>query len=484
MTQCLTATGLAVCYVGRTALWIRKVNPPTRRGTRLRLPLPRGAVISQETAARPPREVPDGQGPEPSRGATFAEVFAVGEFRALWLAQVLSVAGDQLARVALTLLVFDRTHSALLAAVTFVASLVPTFVGGIVLSGLADRLPRREVMIFCDLSRAALVAVMALPGIPLGALVALLFLVTMIGAPYRSARSALCADILAGDRFVMGTAVTLVTIQVAEVLGFGVGGALVSFFGVRTSLVADAATFVVSALLTIVWVRARPPAAPGSHRAWGSFSGLRAGIRLVFGDPRLRTPMLLGWLAAFLDVYEGVAVPLAAGLGGGAVAVGLILASGSLGAAAGATGFSRLVPPATRVRLMGPLAIASCAVLILFASTPSLLAALVILTVSGVLGCYQVAASSAFIAATPPGLRGQGFGIAQGGMCLGQGAAMVLAGAAVSCHYFSPAAVIALGGALGVIAGCVIVLSRSGTGKHRARGVPQAAKSLPASPGG
>src|SRR5262249_28302997 len=63
-------------------------------------------------------------------------------FRALWLAQVLSVAGDQLARVALTLLVYDRTGSALLAAVTFAASVVPAFLGGVTLSGLADRLPR------------------------------------------------------------------------------------------------------------------------------------------------------------------------------------------------------------------------------------------------------------------------------------------------------------------------------------------------------
>src|SRR5260370_33209854 len=49
--------------------------------------------------------------------ATFRDVFAIGEFRALWAAQVLSVVGDQLARVALTLLVFDTTKSAFLAAV-------------------------------------------------------------------------------------------------------------------------------------------------------------------------------------------------------------------------------------------------------------------------------------------------------------------------------------------------------------------------------
>src|SRR5262245_63559284 len=105
-----------------------------------------------------PRTDPSGPSAPPTDAAqaTFGEVFAVGEFRSLWLAQVLSVAGDQLARVALTLLVFDRTGSSLLAAVTFAASVVPTFVGGIALSGLADRWPGRRVMMACDLSRALL----------------------------------------------------------------------------------------------------------------------------------------------------------------------------------------------------------------------------------------------------------------------------------------------------------------------------------------
>src|SRR6266513_2983187 len=101
---------------------------------------------------------------------TFRDVFAVAEFRALWAAQLLSVIGDQLARVALSVLVYDRTRSALLAAVTFVASIVPTFIGGITLAWLADRHPRRGVMIACDLIRCALVLVRAIPGVPLAGL--------------------------------------------------------------------------------------------------------------------------------------------------------------------------------------------------------------------------------------------------------------------------------------------------------------------------
>jgi MFS family permease len=403
-----------------------------------------------------------------ARQTTFAEVFGIAEFRALWLAQVLSVAGDQLARVAITLLVFAQTRSALLAAVTFAASVVPTFAGGLILSGLADRWPRRQVMITCDLSRAVLVGLMALPGMPLAVRVALLVLVTLISAPFSSARAALYPDILDGDRYVLGTAVTLTTLQFAQVLGFAVGGTAVAVFGVRASLLADAVTFIVSATITALWVRARPAPPPGPPRAGpaspaaDSGRGVRAGLRLVFLTPALLMPMLFGWLAAFYNVPEGVAAPLAHTLGGGATAVGLILAAEALGASLGAALFSRLVAPRRRLRWMSPLAAGSCAVLVLFALRPSLTWALVILMISGLCDCYQLAANAAFVRAVPDGQRGQAFGIAQGGMSLGQGAAMILAGAAA--QQFPPSLVIAASGVLGLAGAVAIALSRRWAG--------------------
>jgi MFS family permease len=382
----------------------------------------------------------------------------VREFRALWLAQVLSVAGDQLARVALTLLVYDRTHSALLAAVTFAASVVPTFVGGIALSGLADRLPRRAVMITCDLIRVGLVAVMALSGVPIAVLVVLLFLVTLVGAPFLSARAALYPDILLGDLYVLGTAVTLTTLQFAQVVGFAAGGAMVGLFGVRTSLLIDAATFAVSALITRFWVRSRPAARTAASRVVPTAGGVRAGIRLVFTDPALRVPMMLGWLAAFYNVPEGVSAPLAATLGGGAVAVGFILASQALGASVGAVAFSRLVAPVNRVRWMSSLAVMACGVLVLFVFHPPLPAALALLALSGLFDCFQLAANASFVTATPPEQRSQAFGIAQGGMSLGQGLAMVVAGAAAGRH--DPSLVVAASGAIGAVVAIVIAFSR------------------------
>jgi predicted MFS family arabinose efflux permease len=411
--------------------------------------------------------------PSPEAGAlrerpgrpTFREVFGLAEFRALWLAQLLSVAGDQLARVALTLLVFGRTGSSLLAAVAFAASVIPTALGGVALAGIADRLPRRTVMITCDVARAALVVVMTLPGVPIWALVGLLFLVTLISAPFTSARAALYPDILAGERYPVGTAVTLTTLQIAQVIGFAAAGVVVGLFGVRTCLLVDALTFACSAVIIRIWVRARPAARESARQDGAAPVSLRASLGLAFADPALRFPMLLAWLVAVIDVPEGVSAPLAASLGGGAVAVGMILAAGALGSSAGAVAVGRFVSPAARLRWMAPLAAASCAMLSLFALQPALPAVLAILTVSGVFSCYLVAANAAFVAAAPPQVRSQAFGVAQAGMSLGQGLAMIAAGAATEHH--SPSAVIAVFGAAGAL--LAVAMAAAGPGGSGAR---------------
>jgi MFS family permease len=398
---------------------------------------------------------------------TFRDAFAVTEFRALWVAQLLSVVGDQLARVALTLLVYDRTRSAFLAAVTFVVSIVPTFVGGVTLAGLADRYPRRQVMIVCDLARCALVLVMAIPRMPLAVMVMLLFVVTLVGAPFTSARAAVLPDVLAGDRYVIGNAVMLTTSQIAQVVGFAAGGAIVGPFGTGHALLIDAGTFAASAAIARRWVLHRPASSTsgGDPDAASRISGVVAGARLVFANPTLRTSMLLGWLAAFYDAPEGVAAPLGHSLGGGSLTVGLLLAFEVLGASIGSLAFGRAVSPARRLRVMGPLAVAACAVLVLFALSPPRLPDLLILAASGLFTCYQLAANAAFVQAAPAEQRSQAFGLAVGGMSLGQGLVMILAGAAA--ERFPPSAVIAVVGVLGAIAATVLAISwQAGTSHH------------------
>lgn len=394
--------------------------------------------------------------------ATFTEVFAVAEFRALWLAMLLSVAGDQLARVAMTVLVYDRTRSAFLTALTYAMTLLPWLVGGVGLSGLADRLPRRQVMIACDLARLALVMAMAAASLAssaaaLWAMAGLLFLVTLLDSPFKAARSALVADILTGERYVLGTTVTQLTFQAGMVLGFALGGVTVAVLGTRGALGTDAATFAASALLLALWVRKRPAAARahGSDQA-SHWANAAAGMRLVFGDDTLRTLVLFGWLVTFYVAPMALAAPYAASFRGLplAVSTGLLFAALPLGTAVGTFVLGRLVSPARRQRWMGGMAVASCAVLMFCWARPGFAASLVIFAVAGLFAGYQIAANAAFVAAVPPERRGQAFGLANGGMQVFQGVWFIIVGALAGL--LGPGAVIALSGCLGTFAAILL----------------------------
>ena len=400
--------------------------------------------------ARPAATAPDPR--QAAKAATFREVFGDPEFRAIWLAELASIAGDQFARVALTVLVYQRTGSPLLTALTYAATYLPWLIGGLLLSGFADRYPRRDVMITADLARLVLVAAMAVPGMPLWSLIVLLFAVTTLNAPFQGARSALRAAILPGDRYALGLAISQITRQVGIVGGFVAGGVVVAYVGVREALVADAATFALSALLL---TRVRPRAAPASIRR-SPAREMAAGVKLVFGDPRLRTLMLLGWLAAFYTIAEALAVPYAAHLRAGVVATGVIFAAGPLGSALGMSVFSRGVRPAARLKWMSPMAVGACLVLVACAARPGLIISLVIFAASGVLAAYQVAANAAFVDAAPDTRRGQAYGLANAGMMLGQGLVYVIAGAAATVA--TPALVVACTGGIGAAGAACLAL--------------------------
>jgi MFS family permease len=234
----------------------------------------------------------------------------VAEFRGLWTAQVLSLLGDQLARVALTVLVFDRTESALLTGLVYAVTYLPWLLGGPLLSGLADRYPRRTVMVVSMVVSGLLVAAIAVPGLPLTVMIVLLFLAVLLEPPFLSARAALLTEVLPDDRYLLASTASNVTQQAGQVLGFAGGGIVVAAVGPRQALLVDAVTFLAAATL-IAASSPRRPAAIGEDlpRGAGWLTQLLDGARLIAGDPKLRVLVSLAWLATCWVVAEGLAAP-------------------------------------------------------------------------------------------------------------------------------------------------------------------------------
>jgi predicted MFS family arabinose efflux permease len=392
----------------------------------------------------------------PAKPATYRSLFAERQFCSIWLAQVLSLTGDQLARVAIASLVYSQTKSAFWTALVYAVTYLPWLIGGPLLGGLADRFPRRAVMLVCQLTSAALVALMALPRMPLVALAVLLFVVILAESPFLSARASLLVDILPDDRYVLASAINQVTIQATQVLGFAVGGALIRLIGTTDALLVDAASFLLAAALVRFGVRAR--SAAGNHLQLGSsWQRMKVGAKVVFGDRRLRGLVLLGWLATFWVVPEGLAAPYAEG---NATSIGFLLAALPAGSVVGGLILSRFVAPTTRIEMMGGLAILTSVPLLFFIATPPLPVAVALLVISGIGTTYNLPANAAFMQALPAERRGQAFGLVSAGLVAGQGISIAVAGAAAEAT--SPGLVISIAGGLGLIS----ALALSGAGRR------------------
>jgi MFS family permease len=357
-----------------------------------------------------------------TKPATFADVVRIPEFRAIWLADAQSIAGDQIARVALAILVFQRTDSTALTALVYALTYVPAIVGGALLAGIADRFPRRAIMIGCDLIRAALYGVAAIPHVPLAVICVLIVLAVLTTAPFAAAESATIPAILAGDLYVVGSGLRATSGQLAQLAGFGFGGVLVGAIGPHWGLGIDAATFAVSSLLITRFVQHRPVPVRTDDRAELPYRRwMLDGARTIFTDSRLRSLVLLAWLAAFYVVPEGVAPSYVAAIGGGSAAVGVFMAADPAGSALGAGLFVRLVPPGVRAWMIGPMAFAAGLPLIICGWHPGIVVSVLLLAATGLFSAFQVQASTTFMRIVPDHHRGQAFGLAQSGLIAVQG---------------------------------------------------------------
>jgi predicted MFS family arabinose efflux permease len=378
--------------------------------------------------------------------ARFRDVLAVRQFRFLWLAYAQSRVGDQLARVAMSVLVYDRTHSPAWTALTYAMTILPNLAGGALLSGFADRFDRRAVMVVADVARAVLVALMVLPGLPIAVLVVLLCLVQLPFAPFASARNAIMPTILTGDRFMVGLAIMRTTDQLGLIGGIAVAATLVSALGTHPTLAIDAATFAVSALLVGFGVGSHRP----DHRAaQGWWRRLRAGFLLVGHDRQLRALVALACVNGFYVIPESLAVPYAAQIHGGTAAIGWLLAGIPAGSVVGMLWLKRLRPD-LRLRLMAPLAVATCAVLVPSALAPVLWLSVLLWTASGLFAGHDMVVQGAFVQRVPDASRGQAIGLANAAMQAAQGTGIVAGG--LLAQAWTPGLVVGIAGLAGVVA--------------------------------
>ncbi|WP_225882181.1 MFS transporter [Streptomyces aureocirculatus] len=396
----------------------------------------------------------------------YRRVFAVPEFRAVFAAHAMSLLGVVVSEIALTVLVYDLTGSPLLSALAFALGMLPYLVGGTLFAGVADRFAPRRVLVVCDLLCAGCAALMALPMTPVAGLLALRCLIAAVAPVFNGTRMATLTDVLGdGDLFVLGRSLLRMVSQSAVLVGFGLGGVLLTVVSPRGALVVTVATFAASALLLRCGTKRRPArgsgpggGAPGQavpQPALVRYS--LAGARDVLAHRRVRALLLLLWAPPMFAVApEALAAPYAEQIGVGTAGVGLLMCAMPIGTIAGEVYAGSALTSAARARIVLPLAATTLLPLLAYGFTPGLAWALPALVLAGAGSAYTLGLDRWFVDAVPPELRGRAMTVHTAGLMTLQGAGMALAG--LAAEFFAVSTVVAGAGVLGTV--CCLFLAR------------------------
>ncbi|MEO7058604.1 MAG: MFS transporter [Lapillicoccus sp.] len=366
----------------------------------------------------------------PSSGVvpSYRDVFRVPGFTPLYLVGALSVWGDYIARLAIAAVVFTRTQSALATAVTLAVSLVPTVIGRSLLGPIVDILPYRSVLVVALVARA--VCVLALlwgvqSNAPIPLLLAILFLLELLGGPHGSASQVMWLDLIE-NRLLYLKAMGLGSLseQVNQAAGLAVGGVLLGVVGARVALAIDAVTFLVSAVTVALVVAERPVARDRTEGTFGILHDVRAGARLIISHPLLARLLVLSCIATLaIAVPEAAAIPYA---GDGRLG-GFLMAAPIAGAAVGIVIVGRWHPRVGNARII-TMAVLMPIPLLPCAFQPSLSATWVLWFGSGVLQAFMLPLQSTFTLLTPRARRGTMLGLAAGVSVGCAGGAYLVAG--------------------------------------------------------
>ena len=274
--------------------------------------------------------------------------------RALLLAEVVSKTGTQMTWVALPWFVLVTTGSAKKMTAVLAVELIAAGLAGPASGRVADRLGLRGTLLLCDVARAPLMA--AIPTLHLmdalsfPVLLAIVFLYGAFSMPSFAAQEAIVPALVGNDQTILGQAAALFqgASRLTFLLGPPIAGVLIGVFGATGVLYIDAATYVVSVVVVLLWV----PAVAVTHESEET-RGLRGALRFIRREPLLRS-----WIVSFvwIDVaWQGIfaALPVLVyeSYGKDAKVLGWMLAGFGAGAFLGSAVAFRLVRSADALLL-------------------------------------------------------------------------------------------------------------------------------------
>lgn len=351
---------------------------------------------------------------------TYRELLAVPDVPPLLVSSTLGVAAGVGGGLALATLVYARTGSPLLAATAMFGPAFGHLLGASLLLARADRVPPRAALTALFAASGLLLAVLARPGLPVVAVVAVVLASGVLASLQGAVRWGLLSEVLPAQGYLLGRSVMQVVTGAVQVLANALAALALQVIDPTTLLLVAAALDVVAALVVALGLRSRPARAPGRASLAETWRGNRA-IWAVRGVP---ATYLALWVPNGLVVgAEALFVPYAG------TSAGVLFAAGAVGMITGDAVVGRFVPAAWRRSLVTPTRVLLAAPYLVFALDPDLPLAAAVVAVASAGFSAGLLLQEQLLTLTPPTARGQVLGLHSSGMLGMQGLGALAAGA-------------------------------------------------------
>ncbi|MGU3645800.1 MFS transporter [Microbacterium sp. C23T] len=219
---------------------------------------------------------------------TSRSAFAIPAFRRLWTAGLISDTGDWLLFIALPLVVFQLTGSALGTSIAFLLELIPAVALAPLAARLVGRFDRRWIMVAVNVGQALallpLLWVDELGDLPLA--YAVIFVHASLSTLFEPAKNTLLPELVDTGRLVSANALIGLNQNLGRLVGGPLGGVLLAVGDLGLIVAVDALTYVVSAVLIATLPAVAAPAE--THSPEERAAPRPAGLLTAFRLPRLR----------------------------------------------------------------------------------------------------------------------------------------------------------------------------------------------------
>jgi len=265
------------------------------------------------------------------------------DYQHFWLAGVISQLGNWFNYIAIFVLLTRLTGSGHAVGWFLISKFLPSSLLGPAAGVVADRLPRKLIMIVSDLLRAGLVLAFLLVRRPdqVWLVYLLAFTQESIWTFFDPARRASVPNLCRPEELNVANALSGASWSVMLAFGAALGGVVTALVGWRTAIVVDAVTFLISAGLVATITLPSPVAHAGRPPGWRSLTGLhdlREGLDYVLHHREVAALLLVksGWALSggVLVLLTWFGEQVFAGFGAGSGS-GILYSARGLGAAIG-----------------------------------------------------------------------------------------------------------------------------------------------------